>query len=339
MGSPLVASGAHDTFDAVVEVIPDDDATLSLVIASKRMDGDTVVVLALEGLDGERLPAWLPGAHIDLILTPEITRQYSLCGDPNDNYQWQVAALREPPPQGRGGSEYIHESLEVGSRVQVRGPRNHFVLNDARDYLFIAGGIGITPLRPMIDQVAASEANWRLIYVGRSLSTMALRSELSQYGDRVLFVPSDETGRVDLDGLLRTPVDGCLIYCCGPSALIEAVEEKSSAWPPGSLRVERFVPISSDSQNSNTAFEVELAQSGQSLFVPADKSVLEILENNGISVLSSCRSGICGTCETTVLEGVPEHRDSVLTTEERAANESMMVCVSRCVSKRLVLDL
>jgi ferredoxin-NADP reductase len=316
-----------------------DEATLVLTIAGKRMDGETVVVLSLKSPTGEQLPTWSPGSHIDLVLTPEITRQYSLCGDLSDPYEWQIAALREPPPQGRGGSEYIYEALQVGDLVQVRGPRNHFALKDARQYLFIAGGIGITPLRSMIDRVSATTPNWRLVYVGRSRSTMALQNELASYGDRVRYFPSTETGRLDLDELLCAPIDDCLVYCCGPASLIQAVEDKCIAWPAGALQVERFVPRAQDSQVVDEAFEIELAQSGQTLTVPADKSVLEVLENNGVSVLSSCRSGICGTCETTVLEGLPDHRDSVLSDEERAANETMMVCVSRCVGRGLVLDL
>ncbi|WP_375401056.1 PDR/VanB family oxidoreductase [uncultured Amnibacterium sp.] len=320
-------------------VAPLGEATMQLVIASKRADGDAVVVLTLRGIDDEPLPTWSPGAHIDVVLTPEITRQYSLCGDPDDASTWQIAVLRESPSRGRGGSEYIHESLQVGSRVEVRGPRNNFALQDADQYLFIAGGIGITPLKPMIDRVAAIGANWSLAYVGRSLSTMALRAELAQYGDRVRCVPSDEMGRLDLDELLGSPVEDCLVYCCGPDSLLDAVEQKCSSWPAGSLQVERFTPRTADPTAHDEAFEVELAASGRTLTVPPEKSILQTLEDNGIFVLSSCRAGICGTCETTVLEGTPQHRDSVLTPEERAANETMMVCISRCAGRRLLLDL
>lgn len=320
-------------------VVPLDEVTRQLVIASRRVDGDAVVVLTLRGIHDEPLPGWSPGAHIDLVLTPEITRQYSLCGDPDDASMWQIAVLREPPSRGRGGSQYVHESLQVGSLVEIRGPRNNFALQDAGRYLFIAGGIGITPLKPMIDRVAASGATWSLAYVGRSLSTMALRAELARYGDRVRCVPADEPGRLDLDELLGSPVEDCLVYCCGPGPLLEAVEQQCSAWPAGSLQVERFTPRTADTTAQNEEFQIELAASGRMLTVPPRKSILEVLEDHGVSMLSSCRAGTCGTCETTVLDGTPEHRDSVLSPEERAASDTMMVCVSRCVGRRLVLDL
>lgn len=318
---------------------PLEEPTITVTVASKRMDGDAVAVLTLRPVNGEPLPRWTPGSHIDVVLTPEITRQYSLCGAPGDRDTWQIAVLHEPPPLGRGGSAHVHDSLEVGAQLEVRGPRNHFELKEAAQYLFIAGGIGITPLRPMIDQLAASGAQWRLVYGGRSLSTMALRAELAQYGDRVSYVPRDEMDRFDLDELLGSPVEGGLVYCCGPGSLLDAVEEKCSMWAPGALQVERFTPRASNRSTRDEVFVVELAQSGLTLAVPPHKSILEILEDNGISMLSSCRSGVCGTCETDVLEGTPEHRDAVLTPEEREANETMMVCVSRCSGGRLLLDL
>ncbi|MEV0844854.1 PDR/VanB family oxidoreductase [Streptomyces sp. NPDC049954] len=303
------------------------------------MDGDSVVVLTFRRADREPLPAWAPGAHIDVILKPGLTRQYSLCGDPDDHDVWQIAVLRESAPRGRGGSEHLHQSLAVGSVTQVRGPRNHFALHEADSYLFIAGGIGITPLKPMIQSVAAAGANWLLAYGGRSRSTMAFHSELEQYGDRVRCFPQDETGLLDLDQLLGSFPDGGLVYCCGPGPLLDAVEQKCAGLPPGSLHMERFTPREPGGATQQQGFGIELVQSGLSLDVPPDKSILEVLEENGVSLLSSCRAGICGTCETAVLEGVPEHRDSVLTPEERQANEYMMVCVSRCSGSRLVLDL
>lgn len=324
--------------DRVSLVTPVDDTTIRVVVVDRITQGD-VLVTTLRAADGAQLPAWTPGAHIDVIVTPEITRQYSLCGDPGDLEVWRIAVKREAPPLGRGGSEHIHAQWTVGSELDVRVPRNHFPLQDADDYLFIAGGIGITAIRPMIAEVEAAGKQWRLVYCGRSLSTMALVDELAEYGDRVTFLPDDEETRLDLGALLDDPVEGRLVYFCGPEGLLRAVQERMTQWPIDALHFERFTPVAGAPEEDAVAFEIELAQSGMSLTVPPHKSILEVLEENGVSLLSSCRAGVCGTCETTVLEGVPEHRDSVLTAEERAANETMMVCVSRCAGRRLMLDL
>ncbi|WP_188679742.1 PDR/VanB family oxidoreductase [Subtercola lobariae] len=318
--------------------MPADDTILSMVVSGRRRDGDALVV-TLRPVDDRPLPPWEPGAHIDVLITPEITRQYSLCGHPADSATWQIAVKHQPPPRGRGGSDHVHANWEVGTRVEVREPRNNFPVRDADDYLFIAGGIGITALKPMIDSVEAAGKKWSLAYCGRSLSTMALRDELAEYGDRVRFFPSDEQSRVDLGELLDTPVEGRLVYFCGPESLLEAVQERSAAWPPGTLQFERFTPQTHTLDEDAVSFEIELAESGLSLTVPPHKTILEVLEENGVTLLSSCRAGVCGTCETTVLEGIPDHRDSVLTDEERASNETMMVCVSRCIGRRLVLDI
>ncbi len=315
------------------------EATVPVVVAGKHRDGDAVAVLTLRRADHGPLPAWEPGAHIDVLLTNGLTRQYSLCGDPDDHDGWRIAVLREPAPRGRGGSAYVHDFLDVGTRLEVRGPRNHFPLRDADSYLFLAGGIGITPLLPMIRTVAARGADWRLAYGGRARSTMAFRAELERYGDRVRFFAEDEAGRLDLDRLLGTPVPGRQVYCCGPASLLDAVEKKCAGWDPGALHMERFAPGALAPASPDEGFEVRLAQSGLSLSVPPDRSILDVLEENGITLLSSCRAGVCGTCETAVLDGAPEHRDSVLTPEERQANASMMVCVSRCSGGGLVLDL
>jgi ferredoxin-NADP reductase len=241
---------------------------------------------------------------------------------------FQVAVLRQPA--GRGGSRHVH-SLTEGSTVRIRGPRNHFPLVNASRYLFIAGGIGITPIVPMINAVAARGASWRLLYGGRTRSSMAFAGELqAQYGDRVVIRPQDETGLLDLDSFLDPDAE---TYCCGPEPLLTAVEQRY----PARLHVERFTPKAAEGGRS--AFEVELARSGRTLVVPEARSILETLEEAGITVLSSCREGTCGTCETGVVEGVPDHRDSVLDAAERAAGDVMMICVSRSRTPRLVLDL
>ncbi|WP_103338826.1 PDR/VanB family oxidoreductase [Amycolatopsis sp. CA-126428] len=304
--------------------------TLELLVDRKEKPADGVVRLTLRAPGGGVLPAWEPGAHLDLHL-PGFVRQYSLCGDPSDTSAYQVAVLREP--DGRGGSAYVHDSLLAGDLLQVDGPRNHFALVDAERYLFIAGGIGITPILPMLDRVTAAGRDWQLVYGGRTRGSMAFTEELSRHGDRVLFRPQDEHGLLDLPTLLAAAQPGTAVYCCGPEPLLAAVE----ALGPADLHVERFTARLDE--GARTAFEVELAGSGRVLPVPADRSILEVVEEAGVTVLSSCREGTCGTCETGVLGGTPDHRDSVLTADERLENEVMMLCVSRARSPRLVLDL
>ncbi len=311
--------------------------TLPLVVEERVEVSEGVVALTLTSRDGADLPAWTPGAHVDLVLGDELVRQYSLSGDPADRSAYRVAVLREPA--GRGGSERVHETLRPGARIEVRGPRNHFALESSPRYLFIAGGIGITPILPMIRAAEAAGAAWTLTYGGRTRSSMAFLDELEVHGDRMTVWPQDERGFIDLDGLLGTPRADTLIYVCGPTPLLDAVEERSITWPKGALHLERFAPKDLSAPVLDEPFEVELVRSGKLLTVPTDRSVVDVLDEAGVTVLTSCGEGTCGTCETTVLDGLPDHRDSVLTEAEQARNDCMMVCVSRSCTARLVLDL
>ncbi|GAA3042648.1 PDR/VanB family oxidoreductase [Pseudonocardia yunnanensis] len=315
------------------------ESELDLLVADRHVAADGVVALTLRLPDGGELPGWTPGAHVDLILSDDLTRQYSLCGDPAERTAWQVAVLQEP--DGRGGSAFVHDKLSTGTTVRVRGPRNHFPLEPAGRYLFIAGGIGITPIVPMLAAATAAGADWQLVYGGRTAASMAFVEQLrATHGEeRVVLRPQDEHGLLDLDSLLGVPADGTLVYCCGPGPLLDAVEQRCASWPSGSLHTERFTPKEQGEPVLSGSFEVELAQSGTTLTVPPDRSILEVLEDAGIQVLSSCQEGTCGTCETVVLAGEVDHRDSLLTDEEMAANDTMFICVSRAASPRLVLDL
>ena len=308
-----------------------------LVVESVTTVADGVVELTLLDEDGG-IPPWTPGAHVDLVLG-DLVRQYSLCGDPLDTRRLVVAVLREP--ESRGGSAYVHDNLAVGTKVMVRGPRNHFPLVSAPRYVFVAGGIGITPLLPMIREAEAAGADWHLFYRGRKRSGMAYVERLAEYGDKVTLLPGDETGPLDLAAVLADPREGTLVYTCGPERLLLGLEEICSAsWPAGALHLERFAAKEIEApEGGERSFELELAATGVTLTVPPDRSVFQVIEDAGISVLSSCHEGICGTCEAIVLEGDVDHRDSVLNESERAANDAMMVCVSRCFSDRLVLDL
>ena len=241
-----------------------------------------------------------------------------------------------------GGSRAVHETLRPGDVVDVVGPRNNFALVDAQRYVFIAGGIGITPLLPMIETVAATGADWTLLYGGRTRASMAFARELeAAHSGSVQVRPQDEFGLLDLASVLDQPRPDTAVYCCGPEPLLVAVEAACAGWPKGTLHLERFAAkaVEPVDPGAESDFEVVLAGEGRSITVPAGKSILEALEDNGVNPISSCREGICGTCETKVLEGLPDHRDSLLSEDEREANETMMICVGRALSDRIVLDL
>jgi ferredoxin-NADP reductase len=315
--------------------------TTELVVHRRHTAADGVVALDLVDPHGADLPAWEPGAHIDLLLEEGLVRQYSLCGDPTDAKTWRVGVLLDP--QSRGGSSHVHENLLEASSVRVRGPRNHFPLVDSPRYLFIAGGIGITPIMAMVDSAQQAGNDWTLIYLGRSRSTMAFAEALAEsYGDRVTVWADDENGRFfDLEGALREPAEQTLVYCCGPEPLLSAVEDRCSQWPEGSLHIERFAakaPAGPAAEALET-FQVVCQRSAVTVEVSGDTSILEALEDADVPILSSCLEGICGTCEATVLEGTPDHRDSMLTDAERDCGNKILTCVSRSCSEKLVLDL
>jgi ferredoxin-NADP reductase len=308
---------------------------LHLVVEKKELLADDVVLLTLRDPSGAELPAWTPGAHLDLVLTEDLVRQYSLCGDPGERSVYRVAVLREPA--GRGGSAYVHDVVSEGDTVLVRGPRNRFALVDAPGYVFVAGGIGITPLVPMIAAAHAAGADWQLVHGGRSRASMAFTELAGRHPDRVALVPQDEAGLLDVAGILAAAA-GRPVYCCGPEGLLAAVEAEGERLGVP-VHVERFSARPGALDGPDEAFEVELSGSGTVVAVPAGCSILDALEGAGIATLSSCREGTCGTCETGVLAGEPDHRDSLLTEEEQASNEVMMLCVSRSRSPRLVLEL
>lgn len=310
---------------------------VDMAVVARDAIADGVVRLTLRPVSGKDVPEWAPGAHLDVHLGPDLVRQYSLCGDPQDPTSYQVAVQREA--DGRGGSARVHDAVEVGHVLRTRGPRNNFALEPARSYRFVAGGIGITPIVPMIAAAEKAGAEWTLAYGGRRRASMAFLAELRErYGDRVALFPQDEIGMLDLDALLGAPQEETLVYCCGPVTLLSAVEERSAAWPRGTLHVEWFTPRELPAGPEEGSFEVEFARSGLTVTVPPRVSIVDAAAEAGVQIETSCREGTCGTCESAVLGGVPEHRDSLLTPDEQAENDVMFPCVSRARCPRLVLD-
>lgn len=350
-------------------------------IEQVRREADGVVSLELVDPSGADLPAWAPGAHVDIVLPSRLVRQYSLCGRPDDRSSYRIAVLRDD--HGKGGSREIHESVLVGKEVQIRGPRNHFKLGEADEYLFVAGGIGITPILTMIRHLDEQGYAYRLVYGGRSRATMAFQKELNAIGGDVDYVPLDEAGQLDLDAILDPVSPWTAVYACGPEGLLRAME-KACAARELSLHVERFgtapprtpaagavaagvvaggvvaggagvggaAPGMPGAGAAATAgatpevagagdgsFAVELRATGLVLDVPPDRTILEVVREHLPQVISSCEEGFCGACETPVLAGEPDHRDAVLDEHEKAANETMMICISRCQGSKLVLDL
>lgn len=303
-----------------------------LIVTERVPVADGVVQLRMEG---PALPRWQPGAHLDLVLPSGLVRQYSLCGDPDDPGTYTVATRLVEG--GRGGSREVHEQLREGAEIEVRGPRNRFPLVEAEAYVFVAGGIGITPVLPMLRSLAARGADWRLLYGGRSRGSMPFLDEIEKLGaegGRVTVVAQDEAGHPDTAAALADIAPGTAVYCCGPEPLMDAV---TAALPEGcTLHLERFSAASADVADSG-AFEVELHRSGRTVQVAAGQSVLTAVRAELPHVAYSCEQGFCGTCQQRVLEGEIDHRDELLTDDERG--DSMLICVSRCRGGRLVLDL
>lgn len=310
-----------------------DDGVLDLMIQSMSVEADGVLAIDLVDPDGGLLPAWAPGAHIDLTFDG-LTRQYSLCGDPADPDRYRIAVLRET--DSRGGSSYLHEIARPGDILEIGGPRNHFELTPAKRYLFIAGGIGITPILPMIRQAVQDQIPWQLIYGGRSQRSMAFTTDLVGYGAHVQLYPQDATGTPDINAIIRTRAEDTAVYCCGPAGLIDAVQTSIDCWTPGELNIERFVAKDFSAAESRP-LTVHCRRSGVELTVSKSQTVLDALEAAGIGVPNACRDGVCGSCEVAVLEGVPEHRDSYRSSDDDTS--SIAVCVSRASSAELVLDI
>jgi ferredoxin-NADP reductase len=306
---------------------------LKLVVDEVRAEASDVRSLRLVCADGSELPSWQPGSHLDVLLPSGRCRQYSLCGDPADRSSYRIAVRRLA--DGGGGSRELHDSISAGSTLTIRGPRNAFPYVDAAGYLFIAGGIGITPILPMVKQAAAGSKPWQLVYTGRSRASMPFLDELIALDPaRVRIRPYDEYGFPCTGAeLLEYAPAGATVYCCAPPTMIANVRRDRPANAAAALHYERFTtpPVV-----GGTPFEIELRRSNRVLTVPADRSALDVIRGTAPNVAYSCQQGFCGTCRTRVISGDVEHRDRVLTDRERT--DTMTICVSRGRGGRIVLD-
>lgn len=297
--------------------------------------------------EGE-LPPFEAGAHIDIVTVSGLRRSYSLANDPVERGRYVTAVLREPA--GGGGSKWMHEGVKVGDILKAIGPVNNFPLQaDAKRHLLIAGGIGITPLLAMGYQLRRTGGGYRLYYCTKAPQTTAFMDEVTEvFGDCVTFIHDggDIAKGIKLDDVLAKPAHGTHLYVCGPSGLINAARKAAAHWPDGTVHFELFTSARTDEQKAeiagrtNEEFEIELARSGMTLTVPPDKTILDVLNENGIEMIYVCEDGWCGTCVVGLLGGKADHRDEVLTDKEKTENKKIQVCISRAKpGEKLILDL
>jgi ferredoxin-NADP reductase len=311
-------------------------ATLPVRLRAMTWEADGVVSLELAAPDGTPLPCFEPGSHVDLHLPSGTMRQYSLCSDPADRSRYRVAIRAV---SGGLSSQFVHRKLRPGEMLAVSSPRNNFPLIEAKNYIFVAGGIGITPLMPMMREASARENSWTLLYCNRSDDAAPFLNEIRALGGEISMHSTASGTRLDVMQKLGNAQPETAVYCCGPERLMLAVEEATAGWPEGSVHFEWFAPRSRPADESSGGFEAVCQASGITVTVPPDKSLLAALNDAGIPVPCSCQQGICGTFEVRVLGGEIDHRDSILSQAEQATNETMMTCVSRARSPRLVIDI
>jgi vanillate O-demethylase ferredoxin subunit len=316
---------------------------LDVLVASKNEEAVGILSFELVSTDGNPLPAFSAGSHIDVELREGLVRQYSLCNSPTDRHRYVIAVLRDPA--SRGGSVAMHDDIAPGMKLRISEPRNHFPLAaGATRSVLVAGGIGVTPILCMAERLAMLGAEFDMHYCTRSPERTAFTQRILQsaYRDRVWFHHDDAQGRptADFSLLLANSAPGKHLYVCGPSGFLEHVmaTARRCGWPDDHIHYEYFANVvlaSSDDQ----PFEVTVASTGKRVRVEPGKSIVEALAEIDVVVATSCEQGVCGTCLTPVLEGVPDHRDAYLTDAEKEGNDQMLVCCSRARSPVLVLDL
>ena len=318
-------------------------ATLTVRVARKTVEAVDICSFELVAADGSALPSFSAGSHVDVQVPGGLTRQYSLCNDPSESHRYLIGVLKDAAT--RGGSKAMHEQLGEGDMLTISAPKNHFALaHDAKRHLLLAGGIGITPILCMAERLAVIGAGFEMHYCTRSRERTAFVKRIARasFAPRVFhhFDDGPAAQKLDIAALLATPQPDTHVYVCGPTGFMDAVlaSARGASWPEPQLHYEFFAaaPTTTDSDGS---FEVQLASSGRLVVVPKEQSVVQALAAAGVEVMTSCEQGVCGTCITRVLEGVPDHRDLYFTPEEHAANDQFTPCCSRAKSARLVLDL
>lgn len=316
--------------------------SLQVRVQRKSQEAEGIVALELVSADGRPLPGFGAGSHIDVNLPNGLVRQYSLCNSAAERHRYRIAVLREP--SSRGGSAAVHDLVKEGDVLTISAPRNHFPLHDAPRSLLLAGGIGVTPILCMAQRLATWGADFEMHYCTRSPARTAFREEIaaSGFADKVHLHHDDgaEAQKLRVAELLATPEPGTQIYVCGPGGFIDHVVNtaKANGWPAQQIHLEYFAAAAQDT-SGDQPFEVKLTSSGQTYRIPKDQTIVQALRAEGVEIMVSCEQGVCGTCITRVLEGVPDHRDCYLTDDERAANDQFTPCCSRSKTPLLVLDL
>lgn len=316
--------------------------SIAVKVINKREEALDIVSFELARVDGKPLPPFSAGSHVDVQVRPDLVRQYSLCNDPGERHRYLIAVLRDPG--SRGGSVAMHDDVQAGDELTISEPKNHFPLTHAGHTLLLAGGIGVTPLLCMAERMAQTDADFSMHYCARSPERTAFRERIagSSFAGRVQFHydDGDAQQKLDLPALLANPSADRALYVCGPKGFIDFVVNSAAAagWASANVHVEYFGAAVQASEDDG-AFQVKLASSGSVYTIPADKTVVNVLRENGVEIPFSCEQGVCGTCIVRVLEGEPDHRDLFLTEEEQEANDQFAPCCSRSKSKMLVLDL
>jgi len=311
---------------------------ITVRVQAMRFEGSGIVSVELVSPEGAELPGFAAGAHIDLHLPNGVVRSYSLWNSPQERHRYLIGVLLDR--NSRGGSRYVHEQLRVGATITIGAPRNNFPLDETAEHtVLIAGGIGITPIYGMLNELRRLGRRAELLYCARSRAEAAFVEQLAGGEGVQVHFDQEAGGPPDLRGYLAARPAEAHFYCCGPTPMLNAFESLCAELGLPHVHVERFAPAEPVVAQQGSEYECQLARSQKLVMVPAGKSLLDALLESGVDVDHSCREGVCGSCETAVLDGIPEHRDGVLTKAERESGKTMMVCVSGCKGRRLVLDL